>query len=737
MGSATEEVRPPGWWFPARITGYFLAVAALCLGAMAVLGLGELRDANTENSSVRIDRAGRAAAALFNERVAGTATVADANGSPQGIVLESELALAPDASWDALLDTVGGINQGAANLFRFNAESASFDRLSTTFRTPEGERVGGSQVEPGLIGSSHPAYAAVTEGRPHIGEVPVAGRYRLAYLTPLLSESGETVGILAVDVGWVDDLERINSTATRRAVQAAVVLMALLAAVCVIVMLLSFRPLRRLTDLAHEIGASASTAPTSLTHRRDEIGYLAKGLEKVVDLQESLRIRAFADDLTGIANRAALLDELERRFDVIASEPSKGFALLIIDLDGFKEVNDGLGHQAGDEVLVSFTAELEGRLRDGEFMARLGGDEFAVITTDMSVDRLAVNELGGRIHEAAAALFATSAGDVRIAASIGIALAPTHGETTTDLISHADLALYDAKRNGGGISRQYKPAFTETFQRRIRLARDLRQIVDEGFDVDYQPIYGADGTLVAAEALARWNHPEYGAVPPGEFIPIAESHALIDRLSERVLDDACARVARWNRLGGPDGMAVNVNVSTLQLSNRQFPSLVQRMLHAYDLPPERLCLELTEGLLIPDANHPHRTVLNELVELGVQVAIDDFGTGYSALTYLHELPVHQVKIDRSFVATATTNGRQAELLSTIVRLAHNLQLNVVLEGIETDDHVRLAIANGADRMQGYLLGRPMRPDAFVELLGRPTLELPDAIGPSDIRGLVR
>lgn len=716
--TTSGQDRPSGWWFPARTTGYFLIVAALSLGALAMLGLRQINTVNEENSSVRIDRAGRAAAALLDERVDNATITVDSQGSPQTIVLNSTSQLAPGETWDNLLDTIGATNQGAANLFRYNNTTQAFDRLSTTFRTPNGERAGGSQVEPGLITNGHPAYASLAAGTTYIGEVPVAGRLRLAYLTPITILDGSLVGILAVDVGWVDDLNRINNEATDQAIAAATVLLAALAIICVLVMFISFRPLHRLTEVAHALGTGEGNTSIELTGRRDEIGYLAKGLAKVADLQETLEHRAYTDALTAIPNRAALVRELGQRFDAVTNGETGAFALLIIDLDGFKEVNDGLGHQAGDELLIGLATDLQLSLQPGEFLARLGGDEFALLSAIDPNIRTNVMDVAERARANASGVFRTSAGDACVSASIGIALIPEHGTSSHQAMSHADLALYEVKRIGRGSSMIYTSELSESFARQRYLVAELRQALDnDELGIAYQPLYETTGRLRSLEALARWNHKSEGAISPAEFIPIAENVGLIDQLGGWVLEDVCRQISDWAQ-NHHEVPIVSVNVSTLQLRRTDFVHSVADVLDRYPAARNQICLELTESVLVLNQSDWHRKVLSELSAMGICLAIDDFGTGYSSLNYLHELVVDQVKIDRSFVVAAGQNERQEKLLAGIVGLGKSLDLCVVLEGVETAEELVLAQKLGCDMVQGYLLGKPMSANIVAERFGK-------------------
>ncbi len=707
--------RPSGWWFPARTTAYFLIVAAITLGTLAVLGLRQINSINAENSSVRLDRAGRAAAALLVERVDGATITTNANGSPVAITLDADL-LQPANSWDELLDAIGGVNQGAANLFRFNAQTDSFDRLSTTFRTPEGDRAGGSQVEPGLITAGHPAFASLSTATPYVGEVPVAGRLRLAYLTPLTAPDGSLSGILAVDVGWVDDLNRINNEAANQAASVTALLLIALAVICVVVMFLSFRPLHRLTEVAHALGTGDNERTVGLTERGDEIGYLAKGLAKVAELQQTLEHRAYNDALTEIPNRAALIRELDLRFASIEFDDvtDTAFALLIIDLDGFKEVNDGLGHQAGDELLAALSHSLQESLYPGEFLARLGGDEFALLSAVGNHTMQSLHPLVERARFHASGVFATNAGNACVTASIGIALVPQHGQTSDEAMRHADLALYEVKRAKPGSALMYETGLSASFDRQMYVVTELRRaLAANQLSVAYQPLYDMTGTLRGLEALSRWEHPVEGAIAPSEFIPVAEGAGLIEPLGAWILEDTCRQLAEWAREHERVPI-VSVNVSTIQLRHPDFVESVAELLRKYPAARGKLCLELTESVLVSHTSGWHRRVLEQLSGMGVLLAIDDFGTGYSSLSYLNELVVDEVKIDRSFVVAAVGDDSKTQLLDGIVGLGRGLGMVVVLEGIETAEELALARQLDCDLVQGFLMGRPMPASAVAD-----------------------
>jgi len=712
-----EKSRPTGWWFPARTTAYFLLVAAVLLGLFAYLGLGQIRSANAENSQLRIDRAGRAASALTSARMDLT-IVTDPSGSPQAIVYNADEPMHPGQGWNDLVDSIAEVNQGAANVFAYNRDTNAFDRLATTFTTPTGERVGNSQVEPGLIGEGHPAFASLAQGERHIGEVPVAGRLRLASLTPIIDSASELQGALAVDVGWVDDLNRINEQSTEWAIIVTSSLLLALAVIGIIVMYFSFRPLRSLTQAAHALGTANEHPSIGLTHRTDEIGYLASGLAKVADLRQRLEHRAYYDALTDIPNRAALLEELDHRFTLVAGPAAnEGFSLLIIDLDGFKEVNDSLGHQAGDELLANASRQLDGCLESGEFLARLGGDEFALITPVGQEGRTQPMKVARRVCAAVTSAHSTSSGEARVSASVGIAHVPKHGTTTAEVLAKADLALYGAKAEGRGSILLYRPELSASFERRLHLTGELRRAIrDCTVDLAYQPIFDArTGSLHSFEALARWNHHDEGPISPVEFIPVAENAGLIGELGVLVLEKACAQMAAWRAAHNAAPM-VAVNLSALELNSSGFVENVADALRRHEIPAEQICFELTESVLLTGDASKQLNVVAALRELGVMLSIDDFGTGYSSLSYLHSLDVDQLKIDRTFLAGAVTNTDQAQLLAGIVGLGAKLGLQIVIEGVETVEELALARQHRADLVQGFHLGRPAPASEVVELL---------------------
>lgn len=695
--------------------------ATISLVVLAILGARQVSTINEQNSSIRIDRAGRTAAALLDAHVSGVEVFTGPEGSPQSIQI-SRAELEPSRDWDRLVDQIGRINEGAANVFRFDPETESFDRLSTTFRTPEGERVGGSQLEPGLISAGHPAYDTIVASEAFVGEVPVAGRLRLAYLTPLTDVDGSINGILAVDVGWVEDLALRNAQSSGRTNITVMFLLALVTLASIVLMFWSFRPLKQLSRFAHTLGTAEDpdSAILGLVDRDDEIGHLAQGLNKVRELRTTLEHQAFTDSLTQVPNRAALMRELEDRFAPRGSSDLDAgrFALFIMDLDGFKRVNDGLGHQAGDELLVQVATRLQATLAPGEFLARLGGDEFAVVGRPNAVGRESLLELAKRLADSASGSFQTGLGEAHVSASIGVAISGEHGRIIRDLMTNADLALYEVKRTGRGSVKIYEPRLAESFNRQLYLLPAFRRAIDNAeISVQYQPIYGSNGHVAAVEALARWIHPDEGPISPSEFVPIAEGTGLIDAMSWIIFEKTCEQITTWSQTSDRVPV-VTVNVSSIQLRRPTFVPSIARLLEKYPAARGHFSLELTESFAVTDESGWHRPVLAKLQELGVYIAIDDFGTGYSTLSYLRDLNVDLLKIDQSFIAAAVDRDEHAALLAGIVSLGRGLGLRVVLEGIETEEQLRVVSKTAFDGLQGYLLGRPMSGDAVAELFGK-------------------
>jgi len=439
-------------------------------------------------------------------------------------------------------------------------------------------------------------------------------------------------------------------------------------------------------------------------------------------LYERLAFQAQHDTLTGLPNRLLFQDRVQQATRV-ALRHGKKAAVIWIDLDKYKQINDTLGHRVGDEVLCELAQRLQGCLRQSDSVARVGGDEFTVLAQDLAQPEDA-ERVAATILSTFTLPFQLASHQTTITASLGISMFPDHGEDPITLLRNADMAMYSAKRAGGGTFRMFRSALNDSMQRRVLLERELKTALDHNeLSLEYQPLLDRKGCLDGVEALLRWNNPEAGQVSPTEFIPIAEEIGQITAIGEWVARTACRDAARWLQLGY-NVPRLAVNVSALQFADGKFTALVERILRECGLPPSRLELEITETALM---NNLERVVaqIESLRRLGVHFAIDDFGTGYSSLSHLQNLPVDCVKIDRSFIKDLELGAEGCTtLVRGIVALAHNLGLQVVAEGVETAEQLALLNALGCDISQGFFLHRPMSVEVLEELLraNRPRTE---------------
>jgi len=422
-------------------------------------------------------------------------------------------------------------------------------------------------------------------------------------------------------------------------------------------------------------------------------------------LQDELSHQAFHDSLTGLANRALFKDRVQHAL-LRTLRRRRPLAVLFLDLDRFKAINDSFGHASGDALLIAVSQRLSDCVRAEDTVARLGGDEFAVLVENLAADA-ELEIVAERIRETFRDPIVIDGRELVVAASIGIALSETGEESADDLLRNADLAMYRAKAGGGGV-RRYHPDMHTGIIERLELESDLRHALDrDELYLVYQPIVDlATGRVSGAEALLRWQHPVRGIVSPAEFIPVAESTGLIVPIGEWVLRQACRDARRWSDLPGGGQLSVSVNLSGRQLQTSELPSVVPQALLDAGLAPQRLMLEMTESVMI-DGDDETLAMLHELRRLGVRLGIDDFGTGYSSLSYLHRFPIDVIKIDRSFVERLTGNGDEASLADSIVRIAHGLRVTTVAEGIEDGAQLQALQTMGCDHGQGYHFARPM------------------------------
>ena len=429
--------------------------------------------------------------------------------------------------------------------------------------------------------------------------------------------------------------------------------------------------------------------------------------------QEVLLYQAYHDALTGLGNRLLMQNKLSELLNDTLRKDSC-FALISIDLDRFKEVNDTLGHQAGDSLLRQVSKRLHGLTRQHDVLVRMGGDEFALLLEDC--ESVAVAEsVARRIVECFTAPFQLGNHTARVGASMGICMHPNGDQAAEDLFHNADLALYKVKNSGRNGFLIFDEAMRAETLLEMSLEHRLRAAVhDHLLNVYYQPIVDTTGNVIGFEALLRWNDEVSGQVSPARFIPIAERTGLIVPLGNWVLAQACAQAAEWRR-SGHQLQKMSVNVSSAQLAHEQFVTSVLATLKETGLPPELLDLELTESVLIENYGQTQQT-LDLLRRFGVQLSIDDFGTGYSSLSYLRELPVHTLKIDRAFVTDIEHSSQARSLIQGMVEMGHSLQLQVLAEGVETREQMEILTAAGCDQIQGFHISKAIPADAAERLM---------------------
>jgi diguanylate cyclase (GGDEF)-like protein len=447
---------------------------------------------------------------------------------------------------------------------------------------------------------------------------------------------------------------------------------------------------------------------------KDEIGRLAQSFNRmaagIAEREKRITQLAFNDSLTGLPNRAFFRQHLDLELKQAERRGGRGLALLCVDLDNFKSVNDTLGHPAGDELLRAVAGRLGASVGDA-MVARLGGDEFTIILSHRDAHE-AAGAIAGRLIAALAEPLVIRGHELAIGASVGIAMAPGDAADADTLLKHADLALYQAKGEGGGTYRFFESEMNARAQARHQLEADLRRAIGHGeFELYFQPLYDLETNRIGSfEALIRWNHPSRGLVAPDEFIPLAEETGLIVPIGSWVIQEACRQAMRW-----PEDVRVAVNVSSVQFRKPGLANVLMQALAASGLDPRRLEVEITESIFL-ESSEALIQVLHSLRSMGIRIALDDFGTGYSSLSYLQSFPFDKIKIDRSFIQQLLSRAGSTAIVRAVIDLARALGMETTAEGVENPEQLAELRLQGCSSVQGYLFSRPVTAAAVLEAL---------------------
>ena len=457
----------------------------------------------------------------------------------------------------------------------------------------------------------------------------------------------------------------------------------------------------------------------AISAMRDDQGELEGYVSLFSDItkrkQNEARIlhQANFDSLTGLANRSLFADRLSRSLE-LAKKSHTNMALLFVGLDNFKAVNETLGHSVGDQLLQEVARRLSANLTKSDTVARLGSDEFAVILSEKDNLRRA-EDLADTLLTAISEPYSANGQEAFITASIGVSVYPQDGDNTEDLLRKADIAMYRAKENGRNVAQFFTLEMDIEAQQRRGLEQMLRRaLANNEFSLNFQPIVDQHGSVISAEALIRWPHPEKGIISPAQFIPLAEEKGLIIPIGEWVLHEALKTAASWQTLSD-NPPSVSVNLSSVQLKRQNIPALIKRLLCKTGLPAEKLTLEITESLLMSDDAETLEQ-LERLRDMDINISIDDFGTGYSSLSYLKKFPISHLKIDRSFVQELPENDEDAALVKAIIAMSQSLNLRVIAEGVETQAQSDFLAALNCQYIQGYLNSKPLTEEAFKAYL---------------------
>jgi diguanylate cyclase (GGDEF)-like protein len=612
-----------------------------------------------------------------------------------------------------VLALVAAQTKNEAWLFRYDPETGRFFGVAASSELAPSEGSWISADEPTFADKSLEKHIST-------GFAAIAGDSHFVGVLPIVSPDNALLGAVAVSIGKTAILKRAQQELLSNSLVMMLTILLLTGLLATAFARRLFRPVPALVQATRQIAREVTDKVTPFQNRSDEIGEMARAIEalreavverarlrEIRDMAIELEHMAHHDTLTGLANRALLMKTLEKTLGEAGN--SRGFNVLLIDLDLFKVVNDTLGHGCGDQLLITTAQRILQVIDDGDLAARLGGDEFAIIQRVQADSNIEARALGTRLLQAIAAGFILEGQEMVVGASIGVACAPTHGTTAGQLLQNADLALYRAKAAGRGNLVVFEHGMDMVVQDQHALEIDLRLALQRGeFELHYQPFVKiSTGQICGFEALVRWRHPQQGLIAPDRFIPLAEETGAIVAIGAWVLERACSDASRW-----PADISVAVNLSPVQLRHAGIVETVRAALAASGMPANRVELEVTETVMLAGAES--REALQAIAAMGISVVLDDFGTGYASLSYLAEMPFSKIKIDRGFVADLPTQPTSRAIVAAITNLARELNMEITAEGVETEVQLMILKAAGCTNAQGYYFARP-RPFADIDL----------------------
>ena len=685
-----------------NLSRYFSALSLILIGLAAVL-LGTLyREVSVRQLTMLAEDRNVAMAQVF-ENVLGESLaelMAASVGKDGSMLVDAEESQAMQASVGALMHETAVV------------KVKIYNRLGVTIFSTDPSQFGESQ-----LGSAGFKSALAGEVRSNLSHRDSMATFDgvlqnidlLASHVPISSESRAVEGVFEL----FQDVTPFMTAYRRTLWIVTAVVTGVFALLYLMQLMVVRRAQRILSEQAKRIEAARSSLEIQVDARTEELRGSNRQLRREInerrEAESQLNYLAYHDPLTGLANRRYFIERLEASL-VDAARKNNRLAVLFIDLDQFKQVNDSLGHGVGDELLISVAAGLCEHVGLIDMLARLGGDEFICVMEAVRTDEEAAI-LAREVIATFDAPFRLGEHELFLSASVGISIFPNDGNSVSDLLRNADSAMYRAKAMGRGQYHFYTPEMTRDAQERIQIETLLRRAVGNGeLSVHLQPqVETKSGRLVGAEALIRWDSPELGSVAPGRFIPLAEDSGIIVGLGTWVLRETCLQVMRW-KASGFELPQVSVNLSVKQLERPEFVDTLQKILGETGLEPSHLKLEITESVVmaVKDAHG----LLDRLRKIGVSLALDDFGTGYSSLSYLKMLPVQQLKIDRTFVFGIGVSSEDEAIIRSVMALARSLDFEVVAEGVETAEQAAFLSDLGCHQLQGFLHGRALAPVDF-------------------------